>query len=192
MRILVDIDGVLADQVEAALPVINARYGLELTREDIKEYDQVVLPWDDEEGETIGTELAPLMHSRAFVAGMRRISGAADSLESLAWPFDEYGRYDVSIVTSRPEEARQATRMWLWQMRFIYHGDLVFTDDKASLDGDILIDDAPHHILAWAATGRLAIVFDQPWNREVADTDFIKRAVGWDEVVRIVREVSDG
>jgi len=172
MRILMDIDGVLADQVEAALPVINARYGLELTREDIREYDQVIeLP--DGSTTTFGTEIGPLMHSRAFVVGMRMIEGAVRGVHELGKACSE-----TFLATSRPEAAADATQEWLSRYNLSAYLPL-YIDNKAAVPGDILIDDAPHQVEAWAATGRLAIVFDQPWNRGVEEGEFIKRAVGW-------------
>lgn len=71
--------------------------------------------------------------------------------------------HEVVIVTARPAYSKRATLAWLdhWE---IPRDDLVFADDKAAVDIDVLIDDSPLQIEAARAAGKVGIVFDQPWN----------------------------
>jgi hypothetical protein len=38
---------------------------------------------------------------------------------------------------------------------------------KATIDSDILVDDAPEQIARFISEGRLGFIYDQPWNRNV-------------------------
>jgi len=56
---------------------------------------------------------------------------------------------------------------------------------KTDVGADAYIDDGPHNIESLRAAGRTAIVFEQPYNR---DLDGL-RARNWDEVEEIVYDL---
>jgi 5'(3')-deoxyribonucleotidase len=86
--------------------------------------------------------------------------GAANALYDLA------EGHTIHIVTHRPEYAKQTTEHWLHDQRLTY-SELIFAEDKTKWGLDVLLDDAPHNILAARAAGIRAITFDQPWNQHV-------------------------
>jgi len=53
---------------------------------------------------------------------------------------------------------------------------------------DILIDDYTGHVNAFGVTGRKAILFDQPWNRNDKLHPLVTRCCGWSEVLETIRE----
>lgn len=92
------------------------------------------------------------------------IAGALDGVANL----HEAG-HRITIVTSKPEWAQAATLDWL-ATHEVPHAGVVFArrgESKADLStADLLVDDRPRNVEEWAATGRPAIMFGQPWNRD--------------------------
>lgn len=170
MRILVDIDGVLCEQVQPALDRYNATHLTEFTKADIVTYNKPV-------GDTsIGSLIA-------MIDGDDRppIPGAVNAMKALA------NNHYLVACTSRPGLMKIATEWWLNEHQ-IECQDVTFTDDKAGEAGDILIDDYTGHVNAFAATGRKAILFDQPWNRNDKLHPLVSRCHGWTEVLEQVKE----
>jgi hypothetical protein len=64
----------------------------------------------------------------------------------------------------------------------IPYRDLCFLGQKPHVEADAYVDDAPHNVEALRSTGSRVIVFDQPYNRELAGP----RAQSWLEVERLV------
>ncbi|MEM2781996.1 MAG: hypothetical protein QXG45_04675, partial [Nitrososphaerota archaeon] len=46
---------------------------------------------------------------------------------------------------------------------------------KSELDYDVYIDDSPINAEEIASAGKYVALYDRPWNRDVKDTDRIKR-----------------
>jgi 5'(3')-deoxyribonucleotidase len=74
---------------------------------------------------------------------------------------------------------------WLDQHRIPYR-DLCFLGRKPEAQADAYIEDAPHNIEALRSSGNTVIVFDQPYNRALADP----RAADWTEAERIIGELA--
>lgn len=62
----------------------------------------------------------------------------------------------------------------------IPHHNVMFTSQKHLVDVELLIDDGPHNILAFPRRG---IIFDKPWNQDIAHAP---RAFSWEGVVELV------
>lgn len=60
---------------------------------------------------------------------------------------------------------RTDTRYWLECHGFPDPDRLVMTRDKAGVDYDALVDDAPHNLVDALRAGREAVAFDQSYNR---------------------------
>jgi 5'(3')-deoxyribonucleotidase len=74
--------------------------------------------------------------------------------------------------------AGHASSKWSFLLRAGFqHKDIVLCGDKALVEYDVLIDDAPKYLRQ--VGNRRAIVFDQPWNRQLKG--FV-RAEGWWQV----------
>ncbi len=99
--------------------------------------------------------------------------------------------HKLVIVTTRPANAVSDTLDWvsLYFKGIPLDGLHILSqgESKASVTGDLLIDDKPENVSEWAqVVPRQAILFDQPWNQD-AFTDFgVIRAKGWGEVVKTV------
>lgn len=120
------------------------------------------------------------------------ISGAVKGLQDLL-----ARGHKLVICTHRPESAVKDTLAWLNLLNIPFAGIYILSDGrpKTSVKGDILIDDKPENVEAWAGDGRWAVLLDQPWNSssftlsaELTDTQqyYLVRAYGWDGVVNLV------
>lgn len=72
----------------------------------------------------------------------------------------------VRVVTARREQvARETTLAWIMRAG-LPADDVVFTEDKASAEFDLLLDDMPAMVASLHAVGRDAVLLDRPWNRD--------------------------
>lgn len=109
------------------------------------------------------------------------VTGARIGLEALA---DE--GHQLTIVTHRPGVAVHDTVDWI----SLYFKDIPLAglhiltngEPKTSVHADVLIDDKPANLEAWADAGRTAIQFVRRWNTDYYDKRVIQ-ANGWHEVV---------
>jgi 5'(3')-deoxyribonucleotidase len=174
MHFIVDIDGVLAEQVTPMLEILNPQLGLNLTKEDITVYDQKVGDID------IGEWLRRKMTDPDWIVELPLIPFAAEGVAVLR----NIGK--VMIATSRPKLGCWATEEWLTRNQIFVDG-LMFTPNKELLPGDVLIDDSPQNIIMFGRTEGFGLLFDQPWNRnfDFADPE-IKRVYGWKNIIDLL------
>jgi 5'(3')-deoxyribonucleotidase len=106
---------------------------------------------------------------------MPMIAGAAEAL----WRLSDAGVW-IRLITHRlytnwgHAVAVGDTVAWLDDHGVPYR-DLCFLGDKPQVDADAYVDDAPHNIEALRRAGADAVVFDQPYNRDVPGP----RVLGW-------------
>ena len=155
MKILVDVDGVLAETVSPAVRWVNWKYGTKFRKSDIREYDQPLKGT----GTDIGAVLRILMRDAAFVRDLHSVPHAPWAMGVLMVS------HQLTIATSRPSCVDQVTRRWLGR-RGIWYNEYVNTEgkSKSALEGDVLIDDCAANCQEFALTGRPAILFTQPCN----------------------------
>lgn len=124
-----------------------------------------------------------------FYANLKPIDGALEGVKKL------HKFADVYLVTSIPLDlpdalhanTLEAKRRWVKRhLPFIGQHKIIVSHHKAMVRGDILVDDKAQNIDEWMATGRIGIVYDNPWNREC---DASYRACNWDDVVTYCEEV---
>jgi uncharacterized HAD superfamily protein len=152
----VDVDGVLADQITAVLPLIQERHDVVLTRSEITEWNLPIKESD------IGQELERSMSSREFVLGMPVHEGAAPMMRFLR----ETNR--VIVVTARKGQALGWTTEWLFRNHLPFD-ELVggVEAKKSACAADVLIDDYIGNVVEFLRnTSGLAVLVDQPWNRD--------------------------
>jgi 5'(3')-deoxyribonucleotidase len=156
---------------------INNKYNTNFTRRDITEWNWVFkCNGFDIDGET---EIHEAMDTFDFISNLPVIAGAQEAVKHLS------KNNNIMFITSRRKCLEKVTRTWIRNNFGDY--PVRFTDDvednKNGYAVDILIDDAAHHIEAFAKRGHPAIVFDCPWNRDVESGLLIKRAKDWADVI---------
>jgi 5'(3')-deoxyribonucleotidase len=179
--VAVDIDGVLADQVDHVLAKANREMHLSMTR------DQIVA-WNTPVG---GVGFAQLIESYlkdpAFVRTMPEIPGASTAVRALS------DRAIIKIASSRPRETEPETKQWVrshlgWDPEFIN----TLGTQKGDVDADVLIDDGDHNIASFVSKPRhIGVLMIRPWNNgpEVKGVPRVEeslyRARDWNDVLAL-------
>lgn len=179
----VDLDGVCGDHTAAFRQVVAAERGV----------DPESLPaqtswnfyeWGLDDESFLEIHRRAVLDHRMFRT-MPVIEGVAEAL----WRLSDAGVW-IRLITHRlyanwgHAVAVGDTVAWLDAAGIPYR-DLCFLGQKPQVEADVYIDDAPHNIDALRAQGNEVIVFDQPYNREVAG----RRARSWEEAERLIAEV---
>lgn len=171
MRIVLDIDGVCADFVGCWARWLVER-GIKpraaVAWEFYLDYPDGTALWkqfyDDPEHLLPALECAPL------------IPGAFEAVASLY-------EHEIAFATYRPEFTLETTQRWLDNVLGIPDGtELHHVQDKATVPGDLYVDDHGPTVEALLAAGKSAYVFDQPWNRE----HDVPRVDGWGHLLCLV------
>ncbi|UOF77286.1 5'(3')-deoxyribonucleotidase [Caudoviricetes sp.] len=82
-------------------------------------------------------------------------------------------------------------REWLYEHFYISPKDVIFAHRKELVRGDVLVDDKPSNVEAFAREpGQTGLLFTQPWNARHLGGWHV-RVTGYKEALRKVREWSD-
>lgn len=193
--IAVDMDEPLVGYVDALLPWYKQRYGADIRREQVTQYDlRPIFSLDDGEARRRVFEFE---ESAAF-ENLGPTAGALEGVRTLR----RY--YDLIVVTGRREAVAGVTRMQLERhyegvFRAVYHahggGNSVTSVDgipsKAQVcrtyGARVLIDDLLEHAESCAKEGITVLLMDRPWNQlpEGKKLPFlVNRVYGWPDVVK--------
>ena len=183
LKIAVDVDGVLADQVSPVLEKLNPKYKLNLTKNDITQWDQKI------DGTNIKIEIENALSDREFVLKLPLIKGAKEGMEYL------FQKHHVTVATSRPKETEDATKQWV-SSHFKYH-DFFNTRGRTKdcVHTDVLIDDYMSNIEDFGKNKGIALLFSQPWNQERSRIKLMVQECkvyccdNWVDVVKIVKKL---
>ncbi|ASS77243.1 5'(3')-deoxyribonucleotidase [Tumebacillus algifaecis] len=126
-----------------------------------------------------GKKIYEYLDAPGLFRGLQPLPDAVAVLERLA------KAYDLLIVTSSRTFAYTEKEQWVAEhLPFLSKENLIFAHRKDMVRGDLLFDDAPHNLEAFAATGRLAVAMDYPYNRSVK----VPRVSGWLEFESLLAE----
>ncbi len=152
--IILDIDGILADQVPHVLSRAEKDFGTKMKKSDITEWDTKVgnIPFDK--------LIAKYLEDPDWVRNMPVMDGAEKIVSRLCQV------YNTIVATSRPNESEMATKDWLQKHFNIPATQFINTKSKADINGDVLIDDYIPNLNAFALRNskRICILLEQPWN----------------------------
>ncbi len=188
MKIAIDVDGVLADQVGAVLNVIEREYGLRYSKSDVNRAH-----WSFN-GRDIWQEISRLLDDQEYVLGIAPIDGSKDAIEQLAGQ----DLYDVFVVTARRPNTENATREWLRAhfpalTKYFY----AKTGTKQTIPSDVLVDDFDLNIVEFVKSdpNRKGILFVHPWSMNGVDierySDQIYFCPEWPSVIRAIEEIQE-
>jgi 5'(3')-deoxyribonucleotidase len=182
----VDVDGVLANQIQGMLPKIRMRLGIQLCYEDVTEWR---LPLGES---NIAREIETAFDDSDYVIGMPVHSGARAFVDEI------YSNNRIVMLTARPPQTRVWTLQWLQNHGFSFDELVNVKEEKKSFyRSDVLIDDYIGNITEYLKNTRgTAVLVDQPWNRRARDElhDWIAQLrlhiiTDVSEATRIVAEV---
>ena len=182
LKIAVDLDGVLAETMEAWCKRANEFLGTNYTLSDLDTWaswrklgitrDQFFQfldeAWDDWES------IPPTEHR------------LAEKVRKIA----RLGQIDV--VTGRSKESVRAAKSWLADQDIEYRQFVRVPGwrDKIFLNYDVYIDDAPELMPLISRNPMMwGILYSRPWNRTVPTLRQIYRAETWTEIPKLFKEI---
>ena len=185
-RIGVDVDGVLGDQIPEVVARMYKKWGLKITRDDIKSWRQRFGSSDIEK------EIEEALLDKSYVCNMPLHAGARAALDEIR------GENVIVVITARPETTDEWTQLWL-RTNEIYYDEYINArrSGKTGHGLNVLIDDYIGNIARFLLeTTGYGVLFDQPWNREReelrlwVDRGRLLVARGWNEIPRIIESAS--
>jgi 5'(3')-deoxyribonucleotidase len=153
----IDVDDVLADQISGVLPRIKQRFDVGLTYADITDWR---LPIRDTD---IAQEIVAAQRDRDYVLDMHVHEGANRLLKFL------HRTNRIVIITARQGEAAATwTAEWLRRNNLLYDEVVSGTEARKSEHRtNVLIDDYIGNLVEFLNnTNGVAVLVDQPWNRQ--------------------------
>lgn len=160
-RVLLDVDGVLADFLQPAFTTLNTLAGTNHHPSQQVEWD--VFSLFDEAAH--GPSFFRACNQRGWCRSIPVYDGAKEGYAQLA------NVADVYVVTSpmnHNETWTHEREAWLLEHFGIPHKRIVHTSAKFLVKGDVLIDDKPSNVSDWLEhhpTG-LGLLWDQTYNRQ--------------------------
>lgn len=187
MNIAIDVDGVLAEQVIPTLKIINGKYGIELSKEDITSWEFPIGNSD------IKTEIELAEMEEDFVKSMPPIEGCIEAITELSQ------EYSIIIATGRKPITDSWTKCWLKENKIYYEHFVNTRDSEKSIpEAQLLIDDYDKNIEFFIKSGdnsRKAILYNQPWNTNHRLIEYhllsekVYIAKDWNSVLNIVHSL---
>lgn len=185
----IDLDDVLLDFNGAICTYHNERYTPTYSRDSIRSF-YLEHTWDCTREEAYRRILE--FYQTPEHREAPPVSGAQEALKKLS------KTYGLLVVTAKPQYLEAMTRHWC-QVHFpnVFQ-EICFTNlfgGKAGhvqrskgevcreLGVDIFIEDAPHHALDTAQSGIPVLLYDVPWNQDMATHPNITRVYSWEEIV---------
>ena len=176
MRILIDMDEVMADAIARFLEWYERDFGIKYTKEQLlgTKLSEVV----PEEHRSI---VKSYPHQKGFFKDLPLIADSKEVIEEL------YNRYDVYVASAAMEFKYSLPDKFNWldeHFPFIHWRRRIFCGDKHLLKADVLIDDHDFNLSTFE--GR-AIMFTAPHN--VNDTKY-ERLNNWHDARKLFELVT--
>lgn len=187
MIIAVDIDEVLADTVNTFCDIYNKKYKTKIKRQDFYNFKW----W-----EIIGVDKS--IFKEQFIHLIRqehlfeKIPVKAGALAGMS---ELKQNHALIIVTGRPKALAEITKNWLKRNFKDIFKSINFTREQIlepsieskfsvckRLKAQLLIEDEIDNATECASNGLTALLFDAPWNQQVAESDRIIRVHSWSEI----------
>lgn len=169
--ILFDMDGVIFDLLTPWLDWINNDYdiqsrlfmdGRRVNGESLNFKPEHVTQWDVAKSLGLTNEEAYRFFKNPFMyRSIKPIEGAIESLEYLCEAGLPLKICTAGIEHVQPRIEKIKEYMPWWPVR-----DIVFTKDKASVRGRVLIDDKIQNLLDFDSVNGVSICYDQPYNQD--------------------------
>lgn len=168
-RVLLDMDGVLCDLVGKWFTIYNQEHGDALRLEDMREWGPHLYA---KKGKAIYRYLA----QPGFFRDLTPLPGAIRGVKTLlSWG------HEVVIVTAA-RHGHSDKLAWVHEhLPFLPPHNMVFAHRKELVRGDVLFDDAPHNLEAFAPYG-LPVAMAYSFNAHVP----YHRVTNWEEFLTLI------
>lgn len=180
-RVLLDIDGVCCNFVQPVVDEVNRLTGSKHTPNSVDQWDMMTALGATSE---VAAAVDKMIKKPGFCLGLQQYAGAKSGVETLR----EFA--DVYPVTAPYDSTHwiQERKTWLVQELGFNKSDIVYTDAKHLITGDVLIDDKTATLVKWLeyhGPRNRAILYSQPWNK--GDHWGGPRAVNWVHLVNQIK-----
>lgn len=179
--VLVDMDDVMCNFVEALCNWLNKEHGTSVVVDDITEWElRKFFP-----GLSIDEIFNPT-HTEEFWKTVTPIEGAPETIRKLI-----HEGFKVYICTSSDYRTVKHKFDWVLKKYFPYISwrQVIITKEKGMIRGDILIDDGVHNL---EGTNFEKILMSAPSNQSYdAEKNGMKRANSWNDIYNIVHKYSE-
>lgn len=174
LRILVDMDGVLCDLVGKWFRAYNDEYKDEVTLDRMH-------VWGPHRYAREGKKIYKYLGSPGFFRDLEPLPGAIDGMRQLV-----RDGHDVVIVTAAKRGQRDKLD-WVYEhLPFLPPDNVIFAHRKELVRGDIMFDDAPHHLQNFAQFGGQPVAMAYPYNSSIP----YPRVTSWNEFIHLVQSHS--
>lgn len=192
-KIAIDIDDTLSSFIAEFLKWYNIKLGTSYDFNDFKDY---YWPnWMDVTEKEAVKSVHDFFETEEF-KNLPVLDGAKEWVEQMS------EKYELYIVTARQTIVERITRDWLDKNFADKFKEVVFGNHYAlngvrgpgkgelceKLGCEVLIDDNFYHLESLEKHGIKAVLLDRPWNKEIKDSEYVKRAYNWDEASKYLEE----
>ena len=179
MRIAIDLDGVLADASKIWIRLLKQRFEITIKKEDVNEWDIYrKLGISRKEFEDV------------FNDAWKEWELVEETEENLFQKINlikNLGKTD--LVTARNQKTMNDVMKWLEEKKIKFDNIIVVGEfeSKAKLDYDIFIDDSPIQITEMANSGKLSLLYMQPWNTDIKERNNLIKIKNFEEVEKVIK-----
>ena len=172
--LLVDLDGVVAEQLPRLCTHLRREYDHDVTPGDVDEWSYDVPGADGHIGDIIHELMAD--HAEWYFGGMEPAPGAGRTLSALS------ADYRIEIATHRTPDTHDVSKAWLDEHGIHYDGfHETVPRDKGSVPGDALIDDYHGNVANAIDAGKTGVLMRQPYSDpEACEGAYVVDS--WDDV----------
>lgn len=174
-RLLLDVDGVIADFHRATENGMMKYFGLKPVRE-WTEWDILKMDWHHWRNEiSRGTRddhremLKVVWNQEGFCAGIPEYEGAVEQVKQLSEVFDVY--FVTSPMVTSPTWVYERSEWLIKKFGKDLGKKVVHTHYKELVDGRLFVDDKPQHVYDWnncersCANNNAGLLIDRPYNQ---------------------------
>lgn len=178
LTILVDMDDTIENLSEAWINYLNNRYGTNVRPKDICEWSiEKVFP------ELSPDDVYSALREEALWETVKPLPGAVKYLKKLI----DDGNRVIIVTASHPDTVSvKMNRVLFKYFPFISYEDVIISSKKQLIQGDFLIDDAPHNM----GGSYKGLLFTANHNKNVSDDELVDmnavRVDNWKEVYELI------
>ena len=187
MKIGIDFDDVINEFTDSLMEFYHKKYGKKVTRDQILIWDWG-LYWGISREEA--TKRVDEFHETNIIDNLIPLKYAINSLKKLM------KSHELFIITGRPIRFKSKVDSWLQHhlnnsLNVIHAGEwhkgqaATKAEICKDLNIPILLEDAPNTAKEVAEAGVNVILFDKPWNKNIAH-ERITRVVNWKEALKAI------
>jgi 5'-nucleotidase len=171
-RILLDMDGVLCDLIGKWFAIYNKEHHDHIDLSQMSE-------WEPHLYAKKGKAIYHYLSQPGFFRDLSPIPGAIEGVKQL---LNE--GFDVVIVTAAKTGQRDKMQWVKEHLPFLDTRNVIFAHRKELVRGDVLFDDAPHNLVAFAPYG-IAVAMAYPYNQTYPG----HRVRSWDEFLTLAHQL---